>query len=763
MAERFRILFFSDWRIQPIDWVETMLVDAGDIDLIVYGGDDLLRFYPPIEVPEEVRSELQGMTTAAFRARVKSRTATADEVEFLVHRAWPWQDRERLRTPWKAIGRIADETVWSRWEGDPQAFWDEAIRVSGRRPPTDIDSHELPTTVPEALRLLYSDFEQSSLEALARYARFGLVGVAGNDCLPGHNRVLRSSHVTDLHKRPVNIEGWGFAGIEGAITSGRARDDPADRNAIGFILHSDKEAARHLSDQVDVLGVRLERLVVVSHTPPRGMLDTALRFGVHRIGSPALRHFVKRQQPALVLTGHCHSSGRRSEWAGRTLVINGASDDTKAKQCAAAVIELVADEPPQLRWLSPIRQSVLFMPGVGPKRQARLNEDGVHTLDQLFDASPEVIRRARLSIRKVDALKEALETNSPVWIKHKQIELPQQAIFYDVETGLGIGRDREWPEPQHPWLIGAMIEGTDHVHQWVALDPSDKGGRRRMYSEFFELAEAYPEHTLSSWSGTGFDSNAIWEGLSRYWPRRVRWWEKRTEVDILRSGPRRRVVFPSPNWSLKTVASVLDFKGFENSDMDGFEVGLRYELYLALGERMPLKQILRYNETDIRALAHFVAWFRANQPERATGTRLTFFAGWEPQNDRLLALLIGDDPVAISRYRIGLKRSYSLVACLPEDATAALTRRPDIVFVCGLESSTRMLNVIKGVLASELTSTSAIVVLDGPELPDRLGGVGQIIWRKRDSKQSPPQLPADLVSGVPSNGDEATIDPKSSQ
>ena len=462
MSERLRILFFSDWRIQPIEWVEAMLADAGDIDLIVYGGDDLLRFYPPMAVPAEVRASLVEITTAAFRARVRSRTATPEEVDFLVHQAWPWRERDRVRTPWKAIGRIADESEWLRWEGDSETFLSEAIRISGRRPPPDLLPHELPKTVPDALQLLYSDFEQSRLEKLARHARFGLVGVAGNDCLPGHERVLKSSHVTDLYKRPVNIEGWGFAGIEGAITSGPARGDPAARNAIGFILQSDKEAARHLSDQVDVLGVSLERLVVVSHTPPRGMLDTALRFGVHRIGSPALRQFVKRQQPALVLTGHCHSSGRRSEWAGRTLVINGASDDTKAKQCAAAIVELVAGEPPQLRWLSPIRKSVLFMPGVGPKRQARLNEDGVHTLDQLFDASPEIIRSARLSIRKVDALKEALETNSPVWIKHKQIELPQQAIFYDVETGLGIGLDGEWPEPQHPWLIGAMIEGTDH-------------------------------------------------------------------------------------------------------------------------------------------------------------------------------------------------------------------------------------------------------------------------------------------------------------
>jgi hypothetical protein len=270
-----------------------------------------------------------------------------------------------------------------------------------------------------------------------------------------------------------------------------------------------------------------------------------------------------------------------------------------------------------------------------------------------------------------------------------------------------------------------------------------------MYMGFIELVRAHPDHTLCSWSGTGFDSNAVREGLSRYLPARAKWWEERSEVDILRSGPRRRLVFPCPNWSLKTVATAIGFKGFEDSEIDGFEVGLRYELHCALGEKMPLIRILRYNAADIRALAHFVTWFRANQPEQVPKSRLEFLGGWEPRADRLLALLIGDDPKEMSGYRRGLMSSYSVVACKPEEATDALTRRPDIVFVCGLESSTRMRDVIEGVLASDLTSASAIVVLDGPELHDRLGALGQIIWRKPRPGQSPAALSSDPVSTTP--------------
>ncbi|MHB1665772.1 MAG: ribonuclease H-like domain-containing protein [bacterium] len=39
-----RIVFFSDWRIQPLEWIEDILQDNNPIDLIVYGGDDVARF-----------------------------------------------------------------------------------------------------------------------------------------------------------------------------------------------------------------------------------------------------------------------------------------------------------------------------------------------------------------------------------------------------------------------------------------------------------------------------------------------------------------------------------------------------------------------------------------------------------------------------------------------------------------------------------------------------------------------------------------------
>jgi hypothetical protein len=35
VSERLRIFFLSDWRIQPTEWIEALLADAGQVDVNV--------------------------------------------------------------------------------------------------------------------------------------------------------------------------------------------------------------------------------------------------------------------------------------------------------------------------------------------------------------------------------------------------------------------------------------------------------------------------------------------------------------------------------------------------------------------------------------------------------------------------------------------------------------------------------------------------------------------------------------------------------
>lgn len=61
-------------------------------------------------------------------------------------------------------------------------------------------------------------------------------------------------------------------------------------------------------------------LIVAVHTPPHGGSTDRIGSGAH-VGSPAVRAFLERVQPALCLTGHIHES-RAVETIGATPVIN---------------------------------------------------------------------------------------------------------------------------------------------------------------------------------------------------------------------------------------------------------------------------------------------------------------------------------------------------------------------------------------------------------------------------------------------------------
>jgi hypothetical protein len=86
-----------------------------------------------------------------------------------------------------------------------------------------------------------------------------------------------------------------------------------------------------------------ERLIIVSHTPPRGVLDRALRYGEEAIGSLALRDFVEEEKRVcLVICGHVHSCGGRYERLNNAVIVNVSSHDDPYSR---ANVALIAVEP----------------------------------------------------------------------------------------------------------------------------------------------------------------------------------------------------------------------------------------------------------------------------------------------------------------------------------------------------------------------------------------------------------------------------------
>jgi hypothetical protein len=109
---------------------------------------------------------------------------------------------------------------------------------------------------------------------------------------------------------PARLDGWVSA--RGGVLPHRF--DPARRSpTIAGAL-----------DDLAALGPAGETLFVL-HSPPRGTHCDMVGATLH-VGSRAIRAFIQRHQPPLVLSGHIHESPRVSssyrDTIGRTVVVN---------------------------------------------------------------------------------------------------------------------------------------------------------------------------------------------------------------------------------------------------------------------------------------------------------------------------------------------------------------------------------------------------------------------------------------------------------
>src|SRR5439155_11735446 len=140
---------------------------------------------------------------------------------------------------------------------------------------------------------------------LAECSKAGvLLAVAGNDDSDEQKAILARTNVRDLYESPFVYGDTAFVGVEGST------------RGPGFLQHPEGTIKRHLAALRS--RVKSKRVIVVSHSPPYGILDKGLSFaepdeGDHHIGSATLRDFVE-SYPAVkfVTCDHCYSHGALS-------------------------------------------------------------------------------------------------------------------------------------------------------------------------------------------------------------------------------------------------------------------------------------------------------------------------------------------------------------------------------------------------------------------------------------------------------------------
>jgi putative phosphoesterase len=132
-----------------------------------------------------------------------------------------------------------------------------------------------------------------------------ILAVSGNCDNEGVNGAL-NSHGINIHGTCKTINEIAFCGLKGSNKT--PLHTPQEYTEIETSLHN---LPRNNSAHVHVL---------LSHTPPIKTKVDKILLGLH-VGSKALRTYIEKFQPDLVICGHIHEA-RGIDTIGKTLLIN---------------------------------------------------------------------------------------------------------------------------------------------------------------------------------------------------------------------------------------------------------------------------------------------------------------------------------------------------------------------------------------------------------------------------------------------------------
>ena len=131
------------------------------------------------------------------------------------------------------------------------------------------------------------------------------------------------SGAVNLHRKYREIEGIGLLGIGGS---------PIGPFHTPFEM-SEKEM-RSILEEITKGSTIKKGFILITHAPPKNTKVDLVKLGIHT-GSQAIRDFIEREKPALVLCGHIHEA-RGTDTIGNTLIVNPGP----ANKCLYATIDI---------------------------------------------------------------------------------------------------------------------------------------------------------------------------------------------------------------------------------------------------------------------------------------------------------------------------------------------------------------------------------------------------------------------------------------
>lgn len=181
-------------------------------------------------------------------------------------------------------------------------------------------------------------------ENLQNLSHEGVCAVLGNDDNSYYKEVIQSKKVFNVYDKPFILKDFAIIGLEGASR---------EIKPVGRIGYSQEEIRVHLEDlwsKLEASKVNEKGIILLSHTPPFGILDFSVRFGERNVGSKALREFLENKNVLLNICGHSHLNGGKVEDFEGIKVVNVASHDGFFDPANIAIIDITSNDKIEITW-----------------------------------------------------------------------------------------------------------------------------------------------------------------------------------------------------------------------------------------------------------------------------------------------------------------------------------------------------------------------------------------------------------------------------
>lgn len=469
----------------------------------------------------------------------------------------------------------------------------------------------------DALNKFIED-ERNYFEEIAnRTSKNLFLGIAGNDTTNPLHSIYHSEHVKDIHREPHKEENIAFIGLDGrahlpAFLSASKHTSPLDKS---LREEEEKRIERHLQKQLEKCR-KTDKIILVSHLPPKGILDTSIRFKSDSTGSEAVRQLTSAD---LIVCGHTHSQGGRAqhyndktalnasirddkaelaldhhEYKNGQTVLNVASDDYKPNEGCFALIEINNTIHIKLsttrKHFQEHKDPLLHLSQVGHNRLLAMKKAGIKTLSDINTSNKTTLQslpgssewHANRWIREAHALQQGNIILEEAFAQ--RIQSINQPLTYDIETDLGGNR---------VWLIGIHDIANDQFTQLF-----EKDNEQKLLQDLTNHLKQHKNKTLISYSACRFEQNTLQAALKRH---NLEDTTGLLENEIDLGIEFMRNIIGAKHIGLKKLEKQFEYQRADK-DIDGMTVGTQYTKYLNTGQEPNWERLKQYNKEDVYAV-----------------------------------------------------------------------------------------------------------------------------------------------------------------